>query len=188
MTAITPRPLRADAARNRSKLLATAGEAFSIRGLGISMDDIARAAGVGAGTLYRHFPTKDHLVAAVLDERIRELAREGRELLSLSGPREALFMLLRKVVLEWGPTDRGLVESLASTDGQEECVPRSAREDFTSSIDLLLQAAVHEGVVRADVTSDEVETLIVGCQAMQQYRPDLAEKTLVIMLDGLRST
>ena len=61
-------------------------------------------------------------------------------------------MLRRKVVLEWGPTDRGLVESLASTAGQEECVPRSAREDFASS--------------------DEVETLIGGCQAMQQYRPD----------------
>ncbi|WP_111510803.1 TetR/AcrR family transcriptional regulator [Mycobacterium kyogaense] len=187
MTSTTPRPLRADAARNRSKLLATAADAFSTRGLGISMDDIARTAGVGAGTLYRHFPTKDHLVAAVLDERIRELAREGRELLDLTGPREALFMLLRKAVLEWGPTDRGLVESLASAVGPHECVPRSAREDFASSVDVLLRAARDEGVVRADVTSDEVETLIVGCQAMQHYRPELAERTLDIMLDGLRT-
>src|ERR1700747_1883099 len=107
------RPLRADAARNRARVLETAFETFAAEGLAVPIDEIARRAGVGAGTVYRHFPTKEDLFRAVVDSRIRHLIEEGHALLDDLGPGEALFAFLRSMVLDWGATDQGLVDALA---------------------------------------------------------------------------
>src|SRR3954467_10927193 len=104
------RPLRADAARNRARVLKVAYETFAAEGLAVPIDEIARRAGVGAGTVYRHFPTKEELYRAVVEDRIRRIVEEGRALLAVQDPAEALFTFLRSMVLQWGATDRGLAD------------------------------------------------------------------------------
>ena len=107
------RPLRADAARNRARVLEVAYETFAAEGLSVPIDEIARRAGVGAGTVYRHFPTKEDLFRAVVEDRIASIVDDGRALLSSGEPGEALFTFLRSAVLQWGATDRGLADALA---------------------------------------------------------------------------
>src|SRR6476646_2326574 len=101
------RPLRADAARNRARVLEVAYETFAAEGLAVPIDEIARRAGVGAGTVYRHFPTKEALFEAVFSDRVRHIVDDGRALLGTAGPGEALFEFLRNMVRD-GATDYGL--------------------------------------------------------------------------------
>lgn len=107
------RPLRADAVRNRDRVLRVAYETFASEGLTVPVDEIARRAGVGAGTIYRHFPTKEALYAAVVEHRLQEMSDRGRQLLSSGDPGEALFAFLRAMVLEWGASDHVLIDALA---------------------------------------------------------------------------
>src|ERR1700759_3124180 len=107
------KPLRADAALNRARVLETAYETFAAEGLSVPIDEIARRAGVGAGTVYRHYPTKEALFAAVVDDRMRRLVDDGYALREAGEPGEALFSYLRSLVLQWGAKDRGLVDALA---------------------------------------------------------------------------
>src|ERR1700729_822128 len=107
------KPLRADAARNRARVLETAYETFAAEGLSVPIDEIARRAGVGAGTVYRHFPTKEDLFRAVVADRIQRIVDEGHALAHGDTPGEALFTFLRSMVLQWGATDRGLTDALA---------------------------------------------------------------------------
>src|SRR6202011_5302498 len=107
------RPLRADAVRNRARLLEVAYETFAAEGLSVPIAEIARRAGVGAGTVYRHFPTKEALFQAVIEDRMRRLGDDVHALLESAGPGEALFSFLRSLVLQWGATDRGLVDAPA---------------------------------------------------------------------------
>ena len=83
------RPLRADAARNRARVLEVAYDTFAAEGLSVPIDEIARRAGVGAGTVYRHFPTKDDLFRAVIEDRIRNIVDDGRALLTSGDPGES---------------------------------------------------------------------------------------------------
>src|ERR1700724_269458 len=96
------KPLRDDAARNRARVLETAYETFAAEGLSVPIDEIARRAGVGAGTVYRHFPTKEELYRAVVEDRIGSIVNEGRALLGAGEPGEALFTFLRSLVVDWG--------------------------------------------------------------------------------------
>src|SRR3984893_11319753 len=96
------KPLRADAARNRARVLETAYETFAAEGLSVPIDEIARRAGVGAGTVYRHFPTKEDLFKAVVESRLRHLITEGRAPRDDRGPNHAPFTFLRSMVLDWG--------------------------------------------------------------------------------------
>src|ERR1700759_624054 len=109
-----PEPrLRADARRNREKVLHAARETFAESGYDVPLDEIARRAGVGAGTVYRHFPTKEALFSAVIESRMQAMVDDGHALLESAGSGDALFTFLRTVVLQWGATDRGLVDALA---------------------------------------------------------------------------
>src|SRR6476646_1143120 len=93
------RPLRADAARNRARVLEVAYETFAADGLSVPIDEIARRAGVGAGTVYRHFPTKEALFQAVIADRMRHRIDDGRALLESEQPGQALFSFLKSMVL-----------------------------------------------------------------------------------------
>jgi AcrR family transcriptional regulator len=125
---VTPRtgarPLRADAARNRQLLLDAARHAFDRHGVSASLDDIARAAGVGPGTLYRHFPTRDQLVLAVIDEGLTDIHRLGSALLDEDDPMGALRRWLDAYVEQAGMFD-GLARTLASPPPADE--ERSSR-------------------------------------------------------------
>src|ERR1700692_3315428 len=103
------KPLRADAARNRARVLETAYQTFAAEGLSVPIDEIARRAGVGAGTVYRHFPAKEDLVEAVIADQMQRIIDGGHALLEADKPGEALFTFLRAAV-EWSATNRGLVD------------------------------------------------------------------------------
>jgi AcrR family transcriptional regulator len=180
------RPLRADAARNRARVLETAYQTFAAEGLAVPIDEIARRAGVGAGTVYRHFPTKEDLFRAVVDSRIRHLIEEGRALLDDPGPGEALFAFLRSMVLDWGATDQGLVDALAGLGIDVDSVAPDADAAFRGLLGELLVAARRAGTVRADVDVPEIKALMVGCQAMQGYDTARAERVTDVVIDGLR--
>jgi AcrR family transcriptional regulator len=183
---VPARPLRADAARNRARVLETAYETFAAEGLAVPIDEIARRAGVGAGTVYRHFPTKEDLFRAVVDSRIRRIIALGRRLLDDPGPGEALFTFLRSMVLDWGATDRGLVDALAGLGIDVNTVVPDAEAEFLKLVDELLRAAQGAGAVRPDVTAVELKALLVGSQAAQRHNAEVADRVVELMLDGLR--
>lgn len=182
----TDRPVRADAARNRARVLEVAYDTFAADGLSVPIDEIARRAGVGAGTVYRHFPTKEALFRAVIDDRIRRIIDKGHALLGSEQPGQALFTFLRSMVLHWGAADRGLVEALAGVGIDVNTAVPEAEQDFLALLAELLSAAQHAGTARPDVTVPEVKALMVGCQAIQSYNGELADKVTEVALDGLR--
>ena len=181
------RPLRADAARNRARVLEVAYETFAAEGLSVPIDEIARRAGVGAGTVYRHFPTKEALFQAVIEDRMQRLVDDGHALLESDGPGEALFAFLRSMVLQWGATDRGLVDALAGL-GIDIAPPRPTPRMHswpcsTSCCGPPRQA----GTARQDIGVREVKAILVGCQAMEAYNSELAERVTDVVVDGLRA-
>jgi AcrR family transcriptional regulator len=182
------RPLRADAARNRARVLEVAYETFAAEGLSVPIDEIARRAEVGAGTVYRHFPTKEALFAAVIEDRMQHLVDDGYALLRSVGPGEALFAYLRSLVLQWGATDRGLVDALAGIGIDIETVAPDAEDAFLAMLGDLLSAAQQAGAARRDIGVREVKSILVGCQAMEAYNSALAERVTDVVVDGLRAT
>jgi AcrR family transcriptional regulator len=180
--------LRADAARNRARVLEVAYDTFAAEGLSVPIDEIARRAGVGAGTVYRHFPTKEDLFRAVVEDRIQHIIDDGRALLSSGDPGEALFTFLRSMVLQWGATDRGLVDALAGVGIDIESAAPEVEEAFLVMLGDLLSAGQKAGAVRRDVDVPDVKAIVVGLQAMQASNPAAAERLTEVVLDGLRST
>jgi AcrR family transcriptional regulator len=181
------RPLRADAARNRARVLEVAYESFAAEGLSVPIDEIARRAGVGAGTVYRHFPTKEALFAAVIEDRMQRLVDDGDALLKSDGPGEAIFTFLRSIVLQWGATDRGLVDALSGVGIDIAAAVPDAEDAFLAVLGELLRAAQQAGTVRKDIGVREVKTILVGCQAMEAYNSALAERVTDVVVDGLRA-
>jgi AcrR family transcriptional regulator len=181
------RPLRADAARNRARVLEVAYDTFAAEGLSVPIDEIARRAGVGAGTVYRHFPTKEALFAAVIENRMQHLVDVGRALLESEGPGDALFDFLRSMVLQWGATDRGLADALAGLGIDIATVAPDAEDAFLAVLDELLRAAQDAGTARKDIGVREVKSILVGCQAMQTYNGELADRVVDVVFDGLRT-
>ena len=181
------RPLRADAARNRARVLEVAYDTFAAEGLSVPIDEIARRAGVGAGTVYRHFPTKDDLYRAVVQDRIENLIESGRALLAAGDPGDALFSFLRSMVLQWGATDQGLDEALAGVGIDIATAMPGVEADFLGMLDDLLRAAQRAGAVRSDVGVRDVKAILTGASAMQAAYPDSAERVTEVFLDGLRA-
>ena len=183
---VPAKPLRADAARNRARVLETAYETFAAEGLAVPIDEIARRAGVGAGTVYRHFPTKEDLFAAVVESRLKHIICEGHALLDEPGPAEALFTFLRSMVLDFGATDQGLVDALCGMGIDIHTAAPDAEDAFRNLLGELLAAAQRAGTVRPDVDVPEVKALLVGCQAMHGYDKQRAERVTDVVIDGLR--
>jgi AcrR family transcriptional regulator len=181
------RPLRADAARNRARVLEVAYQTFADEGLSVPIDEIARRAGVGAGTVYRHFPTKEDLFRAVVVDRIHRIVDEGRALAHGEAPGEALFTFLRLMVLQWGATDRGLVDALAGYGIDIETAMPEAEGEFLGVLGELLKAAQDAGTARRDVDVADVKAILVGCLAMQAANPDAAQRLTEVVLQGLAS-
>jgi AcrR family transcriptional regulator len=181
------RPLRADAARNRARVLEVAYETFAAEGLSVPIDEIARRAGVGAGTVYRHFPTKEALFEAVVRNRMQALVDDAHALLESDRPGDALFTFLRSIVLQWGATDRGLVDALAGFGIDIAQAAPDAEDAFLAVLGELLKAAQDAGTARSDIGVREVKAILVGCQAMESYNSELAERVTDVVVDGLRA-
>jgi AcrR family transcriptional regulator len=179
------RPLRADARRNRERVLDVARTAFAAEGLAVPLDEIARRAGVGPGTLYRHFPTKDALIQAVLLDRLRQLADEGAAQGDAADPGAAFFGYLTRLAQEAGPK-RDLFDALASAGVEAGPAVLAAAADVRGHITSLLARAQHAGAVRSDIGAGELTALLAGLLFAMQPRPDTDQaRVLSVFRDGL---
>ena len=180
------RPLRADAARNRRSVIDAARDAFARHGVTASLDDVARAAGVGPGTLYRHFPSRDDLILAVIDDGLADLHRLGVELLDETDPLAAVNRWL-DAYIEQGSMFEGLARTLA-------CPPAIAHENSSCQLAIdagtaLIRRAAEAGTLRADVDADDVRHLaaaIAWVSGQLPPAPDRRSRLLQMMLDGIR--
>lgn len=153
------RPLRADAARNRLRVVEAAEAVFAELGVEASVDDVAARAGVGRATIYRSFPTKDHLVAGVAIERMRRFEREVTEALD-EPDAGAAFRGVLLGIAESHPKDRVMLEALHLSDAIPELA--AARASASATLDRLIARAKRQGRVRRDATADDVRALFGG--------------------------
>ncbi|PSK62457.1 hypothetical protein B0E53_05634 [Micromonospora sp. MH33] len=174
------RPKRADARRNYDALIAAAQEVFGECGAGASLEEIARRAGVGIGTLYRNFPKRRDLFEAVYVEEVRALSASAADLAGLP-PWDALVAWLHRFVAYVG-TKRALAEELV----HDSEVFRTCRTEIYAAGEPLLRRAQEVGVARPDATFDDVVRLVSGIMAYQFFEPAQRDRVLGIALDGLR--
>ncbi|PRY59795.1 TetR/AcrR family transcriptional regulator [Glycomyces artemisiae] len=177
---------RADAVRNRRLLLAAAADEFAERGLGASVADIARRAGVGKGTVFRHFATKDDLIAAILVDRMADLSERGEGLLDAGDAGDALYEFLTAAAEQRRERD---LSFLAEASESMPEVAR-ARDRLLKAIDALVARAAEQGAVRSDITGTDVLLLMCApvyvAEAVPGAAPDLWRRYLAIIFDGLR--
>jgi AcrR family transcriptional regulator len=178
------RPKRADARRNYDKLIAAAREAFAEDGASASLEDIARRAQVGIGTLYRHFPNRQALLEAVYLEEVEAICRSAEDFAGLP-PWEALLGWLHRFV-GYAVTKRALAEELMAYIDQEADVFRSCRTAITDAGEGLLKRAQEAGAVRPDVTFADVGRMVGGIAVIRAADPEQIERILDVALDGLR--
>ncbi len=182
------RHLRADAERNRRRLLDAAQALFQERGLDVGVAEIAEAAGVGRGTLFRNFASKEALIVAIVSERMREMAERGRALLDEGDPGLALSHFLEQMAGAQ-QVDRALAEAVADTLMVNPEV-RAAHVEVVSALDALLARAQAAGVVREDVSALDVLMLLKGvCQAAGAFShidPGIMRRQFDLVLASLR--
>ncbi|MET0416934.1 MAG: helix-turn-helix domain-containing protein [Actinoplanes sp.] len=174
------RPTRADARRNYDALLAAARDAFAEHGTGASLEDIARRAGVGIGTLYRNFPTRQDLFESVYVEEIAQLGEAASAVAALP-PWEALTTWLERFVA-YVATKRAIVEAL-NTDSE---MFRSCRANVYTAAEPLLTRAQQSGTVRPDASLDDVLRLVSGLTSATFVDDNQRARVLRFALDGLR--
>ena len=164
----TDRALRADAERNRRRLLDAAQALFRERGLDVGVAEIAQRAGVGRGTLFRNFPTKQDLIAAIVIERMHEATEYGRRLVDAPDADEALFAFLEEVVGRQ-QLDRALFEAVGETFLANQEI-RAAHAEIVGGLEELLNRAKDAGAVRSDVGAMDVLMLLKGvCEAATAF-------------------
>src|SRR5690349_9748607 len=183
----TTRPLRADAERNRARILAAADEVFADRGLDASLDDIAAHAGVGVGTVYRRFPDKDALIEALFEDKIDRAVELADEALEIEDPWEGFTTFVRGMC-RMQAQDRGFKDALLLRGPGRERVA-AARERIAPRALKLLARAQESGAVRADLGAFDVP-MINLCVALiadrtRDVAPDYWERVLTILLDGI---
>ncbi|MFX0580100.1 TetR/AcrR family transcriptional regulator [Nocardia nepalensis] len=186
MTPTPSRPMRADALRNYERLITVATEVFAEHGPQAPLDDIARAAGVGNATLYRHFPTRQALLEAVHRDHIEALARHADELATTRAPAEALMSWLETVVAQ-GSATRGLAASLLAVIGTP--AESWCRETIFDAATTLLRRAQEAGEIRSDLTAPQLLKLVnaIAIATEQDSDRDRQAHTLLGLLrDGLR--
>ncbi|BCJ31394.1 TetR/AcrR family transcriptional regulator [Actinocatenispora sera] len=178
---------RADAARNRARVLEAAQEVFAAEGLGASTEQIARRAGVGVGTVFRHFPTKEALLSAVLAARLETLADEAERLAADGDPGTALFDFLARTVEASGPKV-AYADALERAGIGTDQVVAPVRGRVTKAVGVLLERAQQAGAVRDDVAVAQVFVFIHGAsRAVPTIADDgVRAATLRMMFDGLR--
>jgi len=185
----TGRRPRADAVRNRERLLAAATTAFEQQGTDAPLDEIARSAGVGIGTLYRHFPTREALLEAVFRGRIDALSHLGDELLVSPEPFDALTTWLRAHLVN-ASACQGLAGSVLIDllDEEDDGEPRGCEHMRAIGVQLLARAQ-EDGSARADADADDLVRLVnalVSATDDADDRSALADRLFMLMIDGLR--
>jgi AcrR family transcriptional regulator len=184
VTPIVQKPKRADARRNYDKVVAAAREAFAERGASTSLEEIARRADVGIGTLYRNFPNRQSLLEAVYVDEVEQVARTAGEVEGLE-PWDALSGWLHRVV-GYLVTKHALVAEMLDYMGRDAPLFTSCRATLFDAGEPLLARAQAAGVVRPDVDLHEIIMLVGGIAKIPATDPQQTERMVEIALDGLR--
>ena len=178
-------PLRADAQRNLERVLDAAAELFAERGCGVSVDEIAAGAGVGHATVFRRFPTKDALIAAVVARQIAALTAFVEQALGEDDAGEA-FRAFVWHAAELHARDRALYEGFSRC----ACVAdvAEAKAELTGQVEQLIERAQNAGALRPDISADDVSTLVGSAirGSVDSPDPELWRRYVEVVLDGLR--
>jgi AcrR family transcriptional regulator len=183
-----PRRPRADALRNRERVLEAAEAVFAARGPAASTEEVAAAAGVGAGTVFRHFPTKEFLLEAIVIRRLQSLVQHAAELAADPDPGHAFFVFFEYMV-EHASKKKAFTEALSRAGVDVKSVVEPASRALRKSLRTLLTRAQKAGAVRRDVRVPEVMALLVGASRVAEHAAGdrgLQTRTLAVFLDGLR--
>lgn len=178
------RPLRADARRNYDKVLVAAREAFAEGGASTSLEAIARRAGVGIGTLYRHFPTRQALLEAVYENEVDQVCRTATDFEG-ADPWEALEGWLRRFV-GYMATKQALAAELLDYVSRDAPLFTTCRASIQAAGRPLLERAQRAGAVRPDADLGEIIQMVGGIAKIQGAEPEQIDRILGIALDGLR--
>jgi AcrR family transcriptional regulator len=188
LTDVDVRALRADASRNRDTLLAAATRAFASPEAEPSMRAIAREAGVGIATLYRHFPTRESLVDAVYHDQVERLTVGARELLEQLPPAEAMRRWM-DLFGDWLMTKHGMIDTLLAMIESGEIALAHTRAELLDVITTILEAGRAAGDLRPDVTAEDIAASLIGIFTVAGkpgQRPQ-ADRLLNLLSDGLRT-
>lgn len=186
MTTGTGRPLRADARRNREKILSTAVRVFAAQGLDAHLEHIAKEAGVGTGTLYRNFPTRELLIEAAYRNELSGLCDAAPELLATMPPRAALRAWMGRFI-DYATAKLGMADALRAVVDAGVNPYAHSRELMMTALTSLLDAAVAAGTIRSDIDAPDTFAALTGI-ALASGKPeqrDQAERLLNLLLDGL---
>ncbi|WUI03416.1 TetR/AcrR family transcriptional regulator [Spirillospora sp. NBC_00431] len=178
------RVMRADVRRNRARLLAAAREMFDRDGAGASLEGVARLAGVGIGTLYRHFPTRQDLLEALLADAYEALAAAGRELLASPAPGDALTAWLRAYISET-TAFRGMAASAVVSLRGDRAEPSAACRAMREAGEALFRRAQDAGDVPADAVFADALRLTGAIATVTEREPDAADRLLTLATTGL---
>jgi AcrR family transcriptional regulator len=178
--------MRADARRSRAKLLDAATTAFAENGADAPLEDIARRAGVGIGTLYRHFPTRVDLQAAVYRSQVEAVCAAADEYMISATPDQALTGWLRAMVA-YLATKRGLSRALIDAIGRDSQLITSCWDAMKDATERLMTRAQEAGLLRDDIKPTDVLRLVHGVVIATEQAPEETDRLLGLMLDGLRA-
>jgi AcrR family transcriptional regulator len=187
LTDVDARALSADASRNRETVLAAATRAFASSGTEPSMRAIAREAGVGIATLYRHFPTRESLVDAVYHDQVERLTLGARELLEQLTPAEAMRRWM-DLFGDWLVTKHGMIGTLLAMIESGEIALAQTRGELLDVIATILDAGTAAGDLRADISAEDIAASLIGIftVAGQPGQHTQANRLLNLLMDGLR--
>ncbi|HWK25549.1 MAG TPA: helix-turn-helix domain-containing protein [Solirubrobacter sp.] len=189
MDTLARRPLRADARRNRERVLKAAQVAFAERGHDAQMDDVARRAGVGVGTVYRHFPTKEALVEALATDRFERILAAGREALEAPDPWDGFTGALMAGA-ELTASDRSFSEIVGELTGPMP-VPEPLLKELYDVYGELMRRAQTAGQLRSDLVLDDIPMIMcgIGIGARKTHEcPQAWRRHAAILIDGLRAS
>jgi AcrR family transcriptional regulator len=179
------RPLRADAKRNRDQILAAAARAFSKCGLEATLEGIAKDACVGIGTLYRHFPTREALIEAAYRSELASVCDAASELLDAMPPAEALRAWMDRYI-DYMTRKLGMADALRAVIASGANPYAQSRELLVGAIKPFLEAGAADGVIRADVSAEDVLVSLSGVALAAGAKRDQADRLLNLLMDGLR--
>ncbi|MEV7095428.1 TetR/AcrR family transcriptional regulator [Amycolatopsis sp. NPDC051045] len=184
------KPLRADARRNRARVLEAAENVFAAKGTGAPTEEVARVAGVGIGTVFRHFPTKEALLEAVLFDRLRRFVDEAEAAVAAESvePGGAFFTFLTSWI-EMSSAKNAYFEALTAAGVTVPSAKSDIGARLTSALGVLLSRAQEAGAVRKDLVVGELIPVIIGVAKAAEYAgPDapLRDRAVEILFDGLR--
>lgn len=186
-----PKPIRADARRNRDQIITVAAELIDRDGLAVPLDEIARQAGVGAGTVHRHFPSKESLYAAIVVDRVAGVVRTVRSLARDDAEPDAALVDALTTMLAEGARSRALKAALAGMDFDLRVAAPELAVDLHAAVGDLLTSAQAARTIRTDLNADDIMSLVAGAFAAIQHSGDdplHAERLTAVLFDGLRTT